>query len=277
MRAEPSGLLPITASCGTERGMNALLPLALSGFSTTLMLMLVAWLISLRTHNVAIVDVFWGIAIAGAGLCYLYLRPATGTRGVLVALLATVWAIRLGAHLLWRTRGQPEDRRYREIRARNEPHFGLKSLWLVFGLQAMLAWLVAMPLLGAVISSAPIGSLDRFGTLLWAFGLVFESVADYQLARFQQRGGAERGVMDSGMWRFSRHPNYFGEFVLWWGIGLIAVAGGAWWALIGPFLLSVFLLRVSGIALTEKDIATRRPAYQDYMRRTSAFVPWPPR
>ncbi|MCB1597917.1 MAG: DUF1295 domain-containing protein [Gammaproteobacteria bacterium] len=257
--------------------MNAVLPLALSGFSTTLMLMLVAWLISLRTHNVAIVDVFWGIAIAGAGLCYVYLWPATGTRGVLVALLATVWAMRLGAHLLWRTRGQPEDRRYREIRARNEPHFALKSLWLVFGLQAMLAWLVAMPLLGAVISRVPIGSLDRFGTLLWAFGLVFESVADYQLVRFQQRGGAERGVMDSGLWRFSRHPNYFGEFVLWWGIGLIAVSGGAWWALIGPFLLSVFLLKVSGIALTEKDIATRRPAYQDYMRRTSAFVPRPPR
>jgi len=257
--------------------MNTLLPLALSGLTTTIALLLIAWLISLRTHNVAIVDVFWGVAIAGAGLSWLYLWPATSTRGVLVALLATVWAIRLGAHLLWRTWGQPEDRRYREIRARNEPNFRFKSLYLVFGLQAILSWLVAMPLLGAIASSAPIGSLDRFGTLLWAFGLVFESVADYQLARFQQAGGAQRGVMDSGLWRFSRHPNYFGEFVLWWGIGLIAVAGGAWWALIGPLLLSLFLLKVSGIALTEKDIATRRPAYQDYMRRTSAFVPRPPR
>jgi steroid 5-alpha reductase family enzyme len=257
--------------------MNTLLPLVLSGLGTTLALMLIAWLISVRTRNVAIVDVFWGIAIAGAGLSYLYLWPVTGTRGVLVALLAAVWAVRLGAHLLWRNQGRPEDRRYREIRARNEPNFSFKSLWLVFGLQAVLAWLVAMPLLGGVISSTPVGSLDRFGTLLWAFGLVFETVADYQLVRFQQAGGAERGVMDSGLWRFSRHPNYFGEFVLWWGIGLIAVSGGAWWALIGPLLLSLFLLKVSGIALTEKDIAMRRPEYQDYVRRTSAFVPRPPR
>jgi steroid 5-alpha reductase family enzyme len=277
MRAAPSGSSPITALCGRESVMNTLLPLALSGLGTTLALMLIAWLISVRTRNVAIVDVFWGIAIAGAGLSYLYLWPVTGTRGVLVALLAAVWAVRLGAHLLWRNQGRPEDRRYREIRARNEPNFSFKSLWLVFGLQAVLAWLVAMPLLGGVISSTPVGSLDRFGTLLWAFGLVFETVADYQLVRFQQAGGAERGVMDSGLWRFSRHPNYFGEFVLWWGIGLIAVSGGAWWALIGPLLLSLFLLKVSGIALTEKDIAMRRPEYQDYVRRTSAFVPRPPR
>ena len=257
--------------------MNTLLPLALSGLTTTLVLMFIAWLISLRTRNIAIVDVFWGIAIAGAGLSWLWNAPAAGTRGVLLVLLATVWAMRLAAHLLWRSHGQPEDRRYREIRARNQPHFSLKSLYLVFGLQAVLAWLVAMPLLGAVVSTAPIGSLDRFGTLMWAFGLVFESVADWQLARFQQGGGAARGVMDTGLWRFSRHPNYFGEFVLWWGIGLIAVSGGAWWALIGPLLLSLFLLKVSGVALTEKDIATRRPEYQDYVRRTSAFVPRPPR
>lgn len=257
--------------------MNGVLPLALSGLTATIALMLIAWLISLRTRNVAIVDVFWVIAIAGAGLTWLWNAPAAGTRGVLVVMLAAVWATRLALHLLWRGRGQPEDRRYREIRARNQPHFAFKSIYLVFGLQALLAWLVAMPLLGGVISTAPIGSLDRFGTLMWAFGLVFEAVADWQLVRFQQGGGAERGVMNTGLWRFSRHPNYFGEFVLWWGIGLIALAGGAWWSLLGPLLLSLFLLKVSGIALTEKDIAMRRPEYQDYMRRTSAFVPRPPR
>lgn len=257
--------------------MNTWLPLALSGLGATLTIMFVAWLISLGTRNAGIVDVFWGLAIAAAGVSYVYAGPASGTRGVLVALLVLIWAIRLGAHLLWRGWGRPEDRRYREIRARNAPNFSFRSLYLVFGLQAVLAWLVAMPLLGAVLSDTPIGSLDRLGTLLWACGLVFEAVADYQMARFQKAGGTERGVMDRGLWRYSRHPNYFGEFVLWWGIGLIAVAGGAWWALIGPLLLSLFLLKVSGIALTEKDIATRRPAYQDYMRRTSAFVPRPPR
>ena len=132
--------------------MNTLLPLALSGLTTTLVLMFIAWLISLRTRNIAIVDVFWGIAIAGAGLSWLWNAPAAGTRGVLLVLLATVWAMRLAAHLLWRSHGQPEDRRYREIRARNQPHFEWRSLMLVFGLQAVLGWIVSAPLLAAAAS-----------------------------------------------------------------------------------------------------------------------------
>jgi steroid 5-alpha reductase family enzyme len=257
--------------------MTEFLPLALSGFTTTLTVMGIAWLISVLIRNVGIVDVFWGVAIAGAGVTYVVAHPEAGTRGALVATLSVIWAARLGLHILWRGWGKPEDRRYREIRARNEPNFTQKSLYLVFGLQAFLAWLVAMPLLGASLSTAPIGRLDRLGTFLWAVGFVFEAVADGQLARFQRRPQAERGVMDQGLWRYSRHPNYFGEFLLWWGIGLIAVSGGAWWGLIGPVLLTFFLLKVSGVALTEKDIADRRPEYRDYMRRTSAFFPRPPR
>lgn len=254
-----------------------MLTLALSGLATTAALMLLAWVLSLVLRNVGIVDVFWGLAIAGAGLTYFAMAPATGARGALAAILATLWAARLATHILWRGWGKPEDRRYREIRARNEPGFTLKSLYLVFGLQAVLAWLVAMPLLGAVASTGPITSLDRFGTLLWCFGFVFEVIADFQLARFQARRGIEKGVMDQGLWRFSRHPNYFGEFCLWWGLGLIALAGGAWWGLLGPALLTFFLLKVSGVALTEKDIADRRPEYRAYMQRTSAFFPRPPR
>jgi len=258
--------------------MSTGMPWILSGLLATTGTMLIAWLISLVRRDVSIVDVFWGLAIAAAGVTWVALQDDASPRGQLVAWLALLWALRLAAHILWRSRGAGEDRRYREIRARNEPGFALKSLYLVFALQAVLAFLVALPLLGAQWGSSPLGWLDWIGVALFAFGLVFETVADWQLLRFQQdRVRRERGVMDQGVWRWSRHPNYFGEFCLWWGLGLLAVAAGAWWALLGPALLSVFLLKVSGVALTEKDIADRRPDYRDYIRRTSAFFPRPPR
>jgi steroid 5-alpha reductase family enzyme len=253
------------------------LALVLAGLATTLVLMLGAWLVSLITRNVGIVDVFWGLAIAGAGVTWVVLSPADASRGTLAATLAVVWALRLGGHILWRGWGRPEDRRYREIRARNEPGFTVTSVYLVFGLQAVLAWLVAFPLLGTATSTAPLGLLDYAGLALWTVGFLFEAVADAQLAAFQRRDDAGRGVMSTGLWRYSRHPNYFGEFVLWWGVWLMAAGGGAWWTFFGPALLTFFLLKVSGVALTEKDIAGRRPEYQDYIRRTSAFFPAPPR
>jgi steroid 5-alpha reductase family enzyme len=251
--------------------------LALAGLATTLALMLGAWLISLATRNVGIVDIFWGLAIAGAGVTWAVLAPVDAPRGPLAATLAAIWALRLGWHILWRGWGRPEDRRYREIRARNEPGFTFKSVYLVFGLQAVLAWLVAFPLLGTATSAAPLGLLDYAGLTLWVVGFLFEAVADAQLAAFQRRDDSARGVMSSGLWRYSRHPNYFGEFVLWWGVWLMAAGGGAWWTCFGPALLTFFLLKVSGVALTEKDIAGRRPEYQAYIRRTSAFFPAPPR
>lgn len=251
--------------------------LVLAGLGATLALMFLAWALSLALRNTGIVDVFWGLAIAGAGVAWVLVAPQDAPRGALAATLAVVWALRLGGHILWRGWGRPEDRRYREIRARNEPGFAVKSLYLVFGLQAVLAWLVAFPLYGAAVSTAPLGALDYAGVALWVFGFGYEAIADAQLAGFQRRGGADRGVMQAGLWRYSRHPNYFGECVLWWGLWLVAAGGGAWWTAFGPALLTFFLLKVSGVALTEKDIADRRPEYRDYIRRTSAFFPAPPR
>lgn len=255
--------------------MTTLWLLWLTGLATTAVLMLVAWLISLPLRNVAVVDIFWGPAVAAAGVTWLVQAGLAG-RGVLAVLLAVLWAMRLALHIFWRGRGQPEDRRYREIRARNEPNFALKSLWLVFLLQAVLAAVIALPLLGAATSTAPLGPLDVLAAAAWLAGFVIQAVADLQMARFQRGPDAGRRVMDRGLWRYSRHPNYFGETVMWWSLGLIALGGGAWWALAGPLLLTFLLLKVSGVALTEKDIASRRPEYQAYIRRTSAFVPLPP-
>jgi steroid 5-alpha reductase family enzyme len=195
----------------------------------------------------------------------------------LVLVLVTVWAVRLAAFLAARNWNAPEDHRYQAIRARNQPHFEWKSLYLVFGLQGLLAWLVSAPLAAAVASPAPLGPLDWIGGLLVAFGIVFEAVADAQLARFRRDPASAGRVLDSGLWRWSRHPNYFGECCVWWGFYLLAVAAGGAWTVFAPLLMTLLLLRVSGVALLEKDIGERRPAYRDYVARTSAFIPWPPR
>jgi steroid 5-alpha reductase family enzyme len=254
-----------------------MISLVLSGLWAALALMACAWLVSVVRRDVSIVDACWGAAIVAAGCgWYLALLPEIPARGRLALGLAIIWALRLSWFITVRNHGKPEDRRYREIRARNAPGFWWRSLYLVFGFQALLACVVALPLLGALLSSAPIGVLDFAGVALWTFGVLFESVADQQLIAFQRTGAGSRGVMDRGLWRYSRHPNYFGEFCLWWGLFLIALAGGAWWSALGPALLTLFLLKVSGVSLTERDIATRRPEYRDYMRRTSAFLPRPP-
>lgn len=251
--------------------------LAAGGIIASVALMLLAWLISVLRSDVSIVDIFWGIAIAGTGVAYLLASPEAGPRGWLAVVLVIVWAVRLSWHIRRRNRGKPEDRRYRVIRARNQPGFWWKSIYLVFAFQALLAWIVGLPLLGAVASRSGLAVLDGLGFALWLFGMFFESIADRQLARFQADSGNAGRVMDRGLWRYSRHPNYFGEFCLWWGMFLIALAAGAWWAVIGPAVLTLFLLKVSGVALTEKDIADRRPGYRRYVERTSAFFPRVPR
>jgi steroid 5-alpha reductase family enzyme len=174
-----------------------------------------------------------------------------------------------------RNHGQPEDRRYQKIRANNEP-FWIKSLYIVFGFQALLAWVVALPFMAITHEVSGLVALEWAGILLAAFGLAFESIADWQLERFRKGGDSQARVLDSGLWRYSRHPNYFGECCVWWGFGLVALAGGAWWALASPALMTVLLLKVSGVALLERDIGERRPGYARYVRATNAFLPGRP-
>jgi steroid 5-alpha reductase family enzyme len=152
-----------------------------------------------------------------------------------------------------------------------------KSLYIDFALQGVLAWIISIPLLLAVAHPAPLQLLDYAGVLLWLTGMLFEAGGDYQLARFKADPANKGKVMDSGFWRYTRHPNYFGEFCIWWGFYLIAVAAGGWWTIYAPALMTFLLLRVSGVALLEKDIGKRRPAYRDYIARTNAFFPGLPR
>jgi steroid 5-alpha reductase family enzyme len=235
------------------------------------------WAVSVVKRDVSIVDMLWGPMFVVGALVYAWPLDALGERGALALALVTVWAARLASYIAWRNHGQGEDYRYREIRRRNEPHFAFKSLYLVFGLQAVLAWIASAPLLATAKSDAPLGALDAAGAVLVIVGLALETVADGQLAFFKRDPRNRGRVLDRGLWRYSRHPNYFGECCVWWGFACFAFAAGAWWAVVSPLLMTWLLLRVSGVALLEQSIGDRRPGYADYVRRTSAFVPWPPR
>ena len=237
----------------------------------------VTWVLSLPLRNASIVDSLWSLMIFAAGVIYGLGADPRAPRLAFLLWLAVIWAFRLSMFITARNMGHGEDRRYQEIRARNSPGFAWKSVYLVFWLQALLAWIVSLPLLGALSSLAPVNALDYAGIALWTVGMVFEAVGDRQLSRFKRNPANAGKVMDRGLWRYTRHPNYFGEFCVWWGFYLVALAAGAWWALPGPLLMSVLLLRVSGVALLEKDIGTRRPQYAEYVRKTNAFFPGPPR
>ncbi|WP_326532761.1 DUF1295 domain-containing protein [Pseudorhodoferax sp.] len=253
--------------------------LALAGLALSATLALLTWVASLLRRDVSLVDRVWALLIVGAGWTYWALLPAPSGRGLAMLLLASVWALRLSAFISWRNWGHGEDRRYQAIRARNQPGFAHKSLVLVFALQALLAWVVSAPLLAGLAAGRPLHWLDAPGLLLAAFGLVFETIADLQLARFKATATHRGQVMDTGLWRHSRHPNYFGECCVWWGLWLTALAGGwgAAWSVVAPLLMTVLLLKVSGVRLLERDIAERRPAYRDYIARTNAFLPGPVR
>ena len=234
-----------------------------------------AWLVSVKKRDVSIIDGLWPVFIWVGGLVYAWTAPLM-PRGWVAMTLLTIWAVRLCLHITVRNHGEPEDRRYQKIRASNQPGFEWKSLYLVFLLQAVLAWIVALPLM-ATRSASGFGLLDIAAIGLIGFGIVFEALADWQLVSFKARPGTGGRVLDTGLWRYSRHPNYFGECCAWWGFGLLGVAAGAWWSLASPILMTVLLLKVSGVALLEVDIGERRPGYARYIRETSAFVPRKPK
>ena len=237
----------------------------------------ITWVISLPLRNVAIVDALWSLMFFMAGVIYALNSDPRAPRLALVLWLLALWAARLALYITRRNAGKGEDRRYQEIRERNQPGFAVKSLYLVFWLQALLAWVISLPVLGAFAGNQPLGLLDLAGVALWCLGLTFEAVGDWQLSRFKKDPANADKVMDRGLWKYTRHPNYFGECCVWWGFYCLALSAGAWWAVPGPVLITFLLLRVSGVRLLERDIGNRRPRYVDYVLKTNAFFPGPPR
>lgn len=235
------------------------------------------WVISVIIKNVTIVDSMWSLFFLITTCVYAFAIPALSERALIMMALVAIWSLRLCLYLSMRNWGGHEDHRYQAIRSNNEPHFWLKSIYIVFILQTILAWIVGLPLLGGMYSDAPLNILDFLGVALWLVGFSWEVIGDYQLKQFKANPNNQGKVLKTGLWGLSRHPNYFGECCLWWGFCLIALATGAWWSVIGALLMTVLLLKISGVALLEKDIAERRPAYAAYIQSTNAFLPWPTR
>jgi steroid 5-alpha reductase family enzyme len=236
---------------------------------------LLTWLLSLPLRSVAIADSIWGLMLFAAGVVYALGSDPRAPRLAPVLWLTAAWAIRLTVYLAARSANRGEQRHHQALRARHGTRFALKSLYLVFVPRALLAWVVSLPLLGAFSSIRPVGWLDSLGILFWLTGFVMETTADWQLARFHRSAGQVAAVLDRGLWRYSRHPNYFGEACLWWGVYLMALSAGAWWALPGPLLLCGLLW--VAMPAQERECGKRMPQYADYVLKTNGFFPGPPR
>jgi steroid 5-alpha reductase family enzyme len=247
------------------------------GLAATAWPALLCWLVSVPRRDVSLVDRVWSLLFVSAALAYASYGHPEAARLWLTMVPLLLWALRLAVHITMRNWGHGEDRRYQKIRHNHEPGFAAKSLYVVFGPQALLAWIISLPLLGSMLGQRPPGWREVPGCLVWLVGFTIEVVADLQLVRFRADPANHGAVMDRGLWRYSRHPNYFGECCLWWGFYLMALAAGAWWAIAAPVLMTVLLLRVSGVTLLEQDITERRPAYRDYVAGTSAFLLRAPR
>jgi len=240
-------------------------------------MMICGWLVSLIYKNVSIVDSLWGLGfVLIAWLTFGQAEGFTG-RKILIVLLTTAWALRLSAHLSWRNWGKGEDPRYGGWRKAAGDRFWIISLFKVFLLQALFLWVIALTIQYAQLSPTPahLTGLDVLGSIICMIGFVFESVSDWQLARFKADKANAGKVMDRGLWAYSRHPNYFGECLIWWGIFLIVLSTpGSWWTVVSPIVITAVLLKMTGIPLTEKNIVKTRPGYREYIKRTPPFFPW---
>ncbi|MDA1184789.1 MAG: DUF1295 domain-containing protein [Acidobacteria bacterium] len=253
---------------------------AFVGLAVVLTVLTVVWAVSLALKDASVADVCWGLGFVLLAWLYVALSPELTPRSWVVALLITLWGGRLSLHIFRRNHGRGEDPRYQAMRASHGRAFWWRSLFVVFWLQGVLLWFVVLPAFVAVRAPEPAGLtvLDLAGVAIFAVGLGFEVVGDAQLARFKLDPANRGKVLDRGLWRYTRHPNYFGDATLWWGVYVVASATpGGWLTVLSPLLMTLLLVRVSGVTLLEDTLKASKPGYREYIARTSAFVPWFPR
>ena len=246
---------------------------------TIMCVMVATWLLSLVLKTASIVDIVWGLGFVITSWVLALTIDGDSTRQILLAVMVGAWGLRLGGYLAKRNIGHGEDWRYKAMRKKKGARFGLISLVTVFGLQGVLMWVVSLPVMFGNSDATPgVGPLAVIGVMVWAVGLSFEAVGDWQLAKFKKDPNNAGKVMQTGLWSLTRHPNYFGDALLWWGIGIVgAETGTGVVGFIGPVVMTVFLLRVSGVPMLERSLMKRREGYAEYAARTSAFIPRPPK
>jgi steroid 5-alpha reductase family enzyme len=257
-------------------GPGRVLPIAAAAVAVLIFL---TWLISLRLHDASVIDPIWGPAFVLVALVAALAGTGCVSRRWLIFAMTAIWGVRLGYHITARKLHDPgEDRRYTAMREAHPDNFPLWSLRSVYVVQGVMVVIVGLPLQVAAHSAARLSWVIAPGLLVYLVGLGFEAIGDAQLSRFKGDHENKGQVMDRGLWRYTRHPNYFGDFCVWWGLWLVALqAGGSWWTVVSPLLMTLLLVRVSGKGLLERDMRKRRPGYEDYIQRTSGFIPLPPR
>ena len=242
--------------------------------------MVLGWMVSLVVKKVTFVDSLWGLGFVLIGWITFFTTDGYLPRRFLLAGLTTIWGIRLCLHLSWRNWGHGEDPRYAAWREQAGARFWIFSLVKVFLPQALFLWSISLCIQFGQWSTIPnhLTVYDIIGSALWGIGFFFESIADYQLAKFKADPSNKGKVMDRGLWAYSRHPNYFGEALIWWGLFVIGFSTpNSWWTVVSPMIITVVLLKMTGIALMERSIVENRPGYKEYIRRTNAFLPWIPK
>ena len=246
---------------------------------------LVLWLVSIRIHDVSFIDSFWAFGMVMLAVTtFVQAEDGSPQRKVLILALTSIWGLRLSFHLFTRWRAEGEDPRYTRILGtameKKGWSFARSSLVMVFLMQAPLLFIVCLPAQLGQLSADPAqtGWLAFAGKCLALIGIGFETIGDWQLRRFRADPASKGKVLDNGLWRYTRHPNYFGDTCVWWGIWLIAAETSVGlWAVPGPILLAWLLTRLSGVPMLEAGLKKKRPGYEDYIRRTSSFIPWPPK
>lgn len=257
-----------------------MLSLFMQALLVIFILVTLLWGISVLITNVSIVDLFWGMGFVVVNAIYFYFSGDFHLRKIVLLVLVSLWGVRLSAYLAWRNLGKGEDFRYQEFRR----NYGAKRYWWfsyfqVFLLQGALILFVSLPLLGAQSKTVfdDLNLLDYLGLLVFVVGFLFEAGGDYQLARFKQNPANKGKVLNTGFWKYTRHPNYFGDSAVWWSFGIFSLAAGSYWTVVGSIAMTLLIIKVSGVALLEKSLSTSKPQYHDYIRKTNAFFPWFPK
>ena len=240
----------------------------------------ILYLISLILKNSSIIDIFWGSGfVIIAWINFFKTMESVGPRDWLILILVTIWGLRLSAYVLWRNAGKGEDFRYAKWRREAGKKWWWLSYFQVFLLQGLIMWVLAAPITAAQLPSAEdsLTILDYVGVVVWGIGFVFEVIGDAQLAKFKSKRESRSQLLRTGLWRYTRHPNYFGDAVQWWGFYFLALASGSWWTILSPLWMTHLLVNVSGVAMLERTLAKNKPEYADYVQKTNAFFPWFPK
>ncbi|WP_372369303.1 DUF1295 domain-containing protein [Candidatus Uabimicrobium sp. HlEnr_7] len=238
------------------------------------------WTISLLKKDASIIDIFWGMGFVVLAFFYHLFGNSSWQANAIILLLVSVWGLRLSIYLASRNLGKPEDYRYQVWRKNHGKNWWWKSFYRVFMLQGVVMWIVSAPLLSALYGVKEAFTWNIFAILaivFWTIGIAFEAGGDWQLTKFKKNPENKGKVLDSGFWKLTRHPNYFGDAMVWWAFYFLACANGGYACIASTLIMNFFLIRISGVALLEKNLVKTKPQYQDYIEKTNAFLPWFPK